>query len=417
MALYFHDIPKIIATKYAITKRLGKGSYGTVYNGIDKRTQKRFAIKRVESVFATTTDARRSLREISIMRLCKHPNIVKLIDVYAVPDTRTFSNLWVVMDYGGYDLGKFIKLSPTLKGWSEHHVRFISWQILAALNYLHSANIAHRDLKPTNILVTQDNHVSLIDFGLARQLRPLDAAVPAVDQPQPAGTLKSLAPPKPAVLSRQLTQHVVTRWYRPPELILLQAQYTAAVDVWSFGCIFGELLQSLDNTRAYGPLFPGRTSYPLSRDRASRKLNLSTELAKEGHQLTQIFKVIGTPTLKECEQITDPDIRKALMTRKALPRTDFNKKFFRAPAPAVQIIDGMLRFDPAKRVRVSQLLVHPYFKEVVYPKRMYKAKEMAFPFEDAARAKTIDGEKLRLRRLIVKEVAIIRKEALATKQM
>ena len=104
------------------------------------------------------------------MRVCNHPNIIKLVEIYTIPDQRRFQDLWydpafssrrnfqffhdftvtnvyvcrVVMEYGGYDLGKFLKLAPTLAGWSEHHVRFISWQIIAALNYLHSANIAHR---------------------------------------------------------------------------------------------------------------------------------------------------------------------------------------------------------------------------------------------------------------------------------
>merc|ERR1712151_1455926 len=152
------------------------------------------------------------------------------------------------MDYGGCDLSKIIKHSARLAGWRALHVRFITWQILAGLNYLHSANIAHRDLKPSNILVTEDNHVSLIDFGLARQLSAMSKGS-AHDDEKPKSSL---------AMSRKLTQHVVTRWYRPPELILMQTDYTAAVDVWSFGCIFGELVKTLDPSGRVGPLFPGR---------------------------------------------------------------------------------------------------------------------------------------------------------------
>merc|ERR1712196_477861 len=103
-----------------------------------------------------------------------------------------------------------------LEGWSSLHVKYITNQILIALQYLHAANIAHRDLKPSNILVTEDNHVTLIDFGLARQLQ----------RQYTDDDLALHALPPPNSLSRHLTQHVVTRWYRAPELMLLQNQYS-----------------------------------------------------------------------------------------------------------------------------------------------------------------------------------------------
>jgi len=410
MSYNFSKYPKEITAKYDVTKKLGHGAYGTVFNIIEKSTKKRMAAKRVDDVFNTTTDARRALREISIMRLCKHPNVVVLKEVYALPDEDSFQNLWVIMEYGGYDLGKIIKHSRKLAGWSELHVRFISWQILAGLNYLHSANIAHRDLKPSNILVTEENHVSLIDFGLARQLTAMG------DGKKGATNKDEYAKPqnKNLAMSRKLTQHVVTRWYRPPELILMQTDYTAAVDVWSFGCIFGELVKTLDPSGRVGPLFPGRTSYPLSRDRG-RHQNLAVELAKETHQMSQIFKLIGTPTSDEIAKIARTDIRDALMKRPSLPAQKFSAAFNKVPAAAIEILMQSLKFDPEKRSTVGSMMKNPWFKDVVQRKATFGASTtMKFPFEDVPRLANRAEEKLRLRKLICKEIKIIRGDTKST---
>jgi mitogen-activated protein kinase 1/3 len=280
------------------------------------------------------------------------------------------------------------------------HVRFISWQILAGLNYLHSANIAHRDLKPSNILVTEDNHVSLIDFGLARQLRALDAEAPTEDKKD---SMKSTT-----AMARKLTQHVVTRWYRPPELILLQGQYSPAVDVWSFGCIFGELVKTLNTSQRGGPLFPGRSSFPSSKDHYKTQ-DLKNELSKSSHQLTQIFNMIGSPSKSEIAKIKRGDIRQVLLERPVIEPKDLSKVFAKAPAPAVQILGESLKFDPEKRSPVSKLLVNPWFKDVVDRKKMFKASsKMKFPFEDIPRLPSRHEEKDRLRKLIIKEIALVR---------
>ena len=109
-----------------------------------------------------------------------------------------------------------------------------------------------------------------------------------------AGIQKNVKP----VLERQLTQHVVTRWYRAPELILMQEYYNAEIDMWAIGCIFSELLQTLEPGIRSQPLFPGRSCFPLSAKKAERANNdqLEEEFRAETHQLMKIFEVIGTPT-------------------------------------------------------------------------------------------------------------------------
>ena len=108
-------------------------------------------------------------------------------------------------------------------------------------------------------------------------------------------------------MERQLTQHVVTRWYRAPELILLQEYYNAAIDMWSVGCIFAELLQTLEPNHRPQPLFPGKSCFPLSARRAEKGQieRFGEEFRAETHQLEKIFEITGTPSLADIEEMDE----------------------------------------------------------------------------------------------------------------
>ena len=151
-------------------------------------------------------------------------------------------------------------------------------------------------------------------------------------------------PPGPRPLKRQLTRHVVTRWYRGPELILLQ-DYTSAVDVWSVGCIFAELLsmqrESVPLYQNRVPLFPGRSCFPLSAESSN-----TYEDRKD--QLNVIFGVIGTPSQEDIECLTDANAREYLQGLPPKRPQRLKSVYGGASDSALSLLLAMLHFNPRK---------------------------------------------------------------------
>jgi len=197
-------------------------------------------------------------------------------------DKMRLGNLYLVFEYMDTDLQKIVRSSQFM---SSDHVKFILYQMLAGLKYLHSANVIHRDLKPANILIScSDCTIKIADFGLSRVVQRdvansiTEDARSSMDMRGSTGTIPGgysdgvadmVADPtlRPPVLRHSLTRHVVTRWYRAPEIIC-GLPYDGAVDIWSIGCIFGELLSmEQENCRDPAlrePLFPGESCGELS---------------------------------------------------------------------------------------------------------------------------------------------------------
>ncbi|CAI0431986.1 unnamed protein product [Linum tenue] len=247
------------ASQYDIQEVVGKGSYGIVASAIDTHTGEKVAIKKMNNVFEHVSDATRILREIKLLRLLRHPDIVEIKHIMLPPSPREFKDIYVVFELMESDLHQVIKLNDDLT--PDHH-QFFLYQLLRGLKYIHSAHVFHRDLKPKNILANADCKLKLCDFGLARV---------------------SFSNAPSAIF---WTDYVATRWYRAPELcgsfsskvciwILLKLNmlllnstlYTPAIDIWSIGCIFAELVTGK-------PLFPGKNVV---------------------HQLDLITDLLGTP--------------------------------------------------------------------------------------------------------------------------
>lgn len=169
----------------------------------------------------------------------------------------------------------------------------------------------------------------------------------------------------------QLSVHVVTRWYRAPELILIEKDYSAAIDIWSVGCIFGELMLMMkDNSKTFvdrTPLFPGKFCFPLSppdTKNSSIKINEYGFPVDKTDQLTVIFELIGTPSDEELSFITDQNGILYLKSLKFRQKKDLKVKFPGSPEEALDLLSSMLKFNPNDRIRLDEALNHPFFDEV-----------------------------------------------------
>ncbi|XP_047080591.1 mitogen-activated protein kinase 13-like [Lolium rigidum] len=295
------------ASQYQIQQVIGKGSYGVVAAAVDTHTGERVAIKKINGVFGHVSDATRILREIKLLRLLRHPNIVEIKHIMLPPTRREFRDIYVVFELMESDLDQVIKANGDLT--PQHH-QFFLYQLLRALKYMHAANIFHRDLKPKNILANSDCKLKICDFGLAR--------ASCNDAPS-------------AIF---WTDYVATRWYRAPELCgSFFSKYTPAIDIWSIGCIFAEVL-----TRT--PLFPGRNVV---------------------HQLDLITDLLGTPSSETLSRIRNEKAKSYLIGMQRKYPKPFSLKFHNADPQALRLLERLLAFDPKDRPTAEEALADPYF--------------------------------------------------------
>ncbi|KAL9328724.1 hypothetical protein ACSQ67_003727 [Phaseolus vulgaris] len=199
---------------------VGRGAYGVVCAAVNCDTHEEVAIKKIGNAFDNIIDAKRTLREIKLLRHMDHENIIAIRDIIRPPRKDAFNDVYIVYELMDTDLHHIIRSDQPL---NDDHCQYFLYQLLRGLKYVHSANVLHRDLKPSNLLLNANCDLKIADFGLARVTSETDF----------------------------MTEYVVTRWYRAPELLLTCSEYTSAIDVWSVGCIFGEVM-----TRE--PLFPGK---------------------------------------------------------------------------------------------------------------------------------------------------------------
>ena len=265
----------IVDERYEYIKQIGVGAYGVVISCFDKKTNRNVAIKKVGNAFEDLIDAKRIVREIKLLRYFKHDNIVSLIDIQKPPKRTGFEDIYIITDLMETDLHRVIYSRQEL---TDDHIQYFIYQILRGVLYMHSANIIHRDLKPANILANKNCDLKICDLGLGR------AEVYDYDEKKPSKKPKKKTTKTDESDSEEdpeLTEYVITRWYRAPEVILCPSHYAKAVDIWSVGCIFAELL-------GRQPLFPG------------------------DHYLDQIQKIIavtGTPKMEDLNFIQKKDAK------------------------------------------------------------------------------------------------------------
>ncbi|XVF60780.1 hypothetical protein PTKIN_Ptkin08bG0076000 [Pterospermum kingtungense] len=318
------------ANRFKIQEVIGKGSYGVVCSAIDTLTGEKVAIKKIHDIFEHISDAARILREIKLLRLLRHPDIVEIKHIMLPPSRRDFKDIYVVFELMESDLHQVIKANDDL---TREHYQFFLYQLLRALKYIHTANVYHRDLKPKNILANANCKLKICDFGLAR--------VAFNDTPT----------------TIFWTDYVATRWYRAPELCgSFFSKYTPAIDIWSIGCIFAEVLTGK-------PLFPGKNVV---------------------HQLDLMTDLLGTPSLDTISRVRNEKARRYLTSMRKKQPVPFEQKFPNADPLALRLLQRLLAFDPKDRPTAEEALADPYFKGLAKVEREPSCQpitKMEFEFE------------------------------------
>ncbi|GAA5834238.1 hypothetical protein JCM3766R1_004497 [Sporobolomyces carnicolor] len=291
-----------IQQKYSKDKKVGEGTYAVVYLGRELATGRKIAIKKIKvGQFKDGLDMS-AIREVKFLRELNHPNLIQLVDVFS-----NKSNLNLVLEFLDTDLEAVIRDKSLV--FQAGDIK--SWMLMTfkGLEFCHRNWILHRDMKPNNLLISADGVLKIADFGLAREY---------------------------ADESAKMTCQVVTRWYRPPELLLGARSYSTGVDTWAAGCIFAELMLRV-------PFMAGESDM---------------------EQLQTIFNALGTPTEKDWPGFTKLS---SSLKFEPKPASDLSFLFSAAPPSAISLLQSLLTYDPRKRYNSVQSLKHPYFSSLPHP--------------------------------------------------
>ena len=303
---------------------IGQGAFGKVRLAVIKKTGEKVAIKKVFQ------DKRYKNRELPIMQELHHPNIVELKSYYCTKAENSKDNsefyLNCIMEYMPLTLSDLIiKNRKHHEKFDSKTLKIFAYQMLKCIGYLHSLGIAHRDIKPQNILIDpSDNSLKLCDFGCAKHLNKNEKNI----------------------------SYICSRYYRPPELVLGATIYTPQLDVWSMGCVIAELV-------LYRPIFAGRSA---------------------SDQMTEIMKILGTPKIEEIKAMNDEfsDANKLKNINKRPWKEVFKGKT--NDELYIDLVSKLLVYEPEKRYSPYQAMCHPFFDEIKkpgikVPKHMFEFKK------------------------------------------
>ncbi|XP_054016859.1 cyclin-dependent kinase 20-like isoform X1 [Hylaeus anthracinus] len=290
--------------RYVIDEKIGEGAQGIVLKAYDTIAEKNVALKKLLLKNIQNGISISIMREMKILQQLKHRNVVELLDAFPVG-----LDFIMVFEYMPISLWEIIKDNETVL--TPVQVKTYTKMILEGIVYVHEKNIIHRDLKPANLLISEKGILKIADFGLGR-LMWKDASKPYSHQ-------------------------IATRWYRAPELLYGAKYYTSAIDMWSVGCIFGELLNK-------SPLFP--------------LLFLQGETDIE--QLAIVLKYLGSPTSETWPELsTLPDYNKITFPYHA--GVTWQDIIDDAEPEAVDLISKILIYNSSKRLTANEALRHLYF--------------------------------------------------------
>ncbi|XP_055915090.1 extracellular signal-regulated kinase 7 [Eupeodes corollae] len=308
------EIDDHIFKYFEIKRRLGKGAYGIVWKALHRKTNQTVAVKKIFDAFRDETDAQRTFREIMFLRAFRdHPCIIQLHNVYKASNNL---DIYLSFEFMESDLHNVIKKGNVLK---DVHKRYIFYQLLNAISYIHSGNVIHRDLKPSNVLIDTKCNCKLADFGLARSVsyqQMRDAATDANESLEP-----------------MLTDYVATRWYRAPEILIASKRYTKGIDMWSLGCILGEMIRGK-------PIFQGNST------------------------VDQIEKIVSAlPEVTEKDIISVGAGFGSALLSKTIPgksTTTLDELLIDGTTDANDLVKRLLVLDPMARLTAIECLGHKY---------------------------------------------------------
>ncbi|EGR28990.1 protein kinase domain protein [Ichthyophthirius multifiliis] len=294
----------IVYDYYKLIKTIGSGAYGVVCSAIDQRTGQKVAIKKIQDTFKDPIDAKRVLREIKLLNFFKHKNIIQIIDLVRPDFCTGYQDIYLILEFMDTDLQKIIYSAQQI---TQKMTKYLMWQLLNGIYYMHSANVIHRDLKPNNILLQKNCTLKIADLNLARKFENIE----------------------------YITDYVVTRWYRAPEILISNQNYTQAIDIWSAGCIFAEIMGKC-------PIFEGKDFL---------------------NQLDRIIAILGTPDLTKLSyQVQEYSAKYITQLQFKKPESFF--EIFKNQDPlAIDLLCKMLVFDFQDRWTAEQCLYHEYFSE------------------------------------------------------
>jgi cyclin-dependent kinase len=289
--------------RYSKIEKVGEGTYGVVYKARDNTNNQIVALKKIRLEAEDEGVPSTAIREISLLKELKNENIVRLLDI-----VHADQKLYLVFEFLDVDLKRYMEhASAGNIPLTLDITKKFTHQLTSGLLYCHSHRILHRDLKPQNLLIDKRNNLKLAYFGLARAF---------------------------GIPMRTYTHEVVTLWYRAPEVLLGARHYSTAIDMWSVGCIFAEMV-----CRGQ-PLFPGDS---------------------EIDQIFKIFRILGTPN-----EDNWPGVRQLPDYKPTFPqwsRQDIAHVVPQLSDSGVDILTLLLTYDTAKRISAKRALLHPYFAD------------------------------------------------------
>jgi len=301
-----------VPSRFQFIKKVGTGAYGAVasFKDISSDPREEVAVKKITRVFDDLVDAKRIYREIRLLRTFDHENIIKLIEMFPMPGV-DYEDVYIVTDLMETDLHRVIYSKQPL---TDDHHQYFAYQLLRGLKYLHSAGVIHRDLKPSNLLVNKNCDLKICDFGLARGFQTEEEE------------------------QNNLTDYVVTRWYRAPEVVLMASEYSRKIDVWSVGCILAEMIH--------------RRAHFMGKDHLD--------------QIKKIVSSLGMPTEEQLRTWLPEKgpARRFLAKCHGGEGTPLETQFPESKPATVEALRSMLEFNPPQRLTVEETLKLPYFQDL-----------------------------------------------------